>query len=99
MTPTQFSQFLTGVYNFGKQVFGTLEPELEAMAQQRLDVCRSCEHFRLEADDVLTSHCFLCGCRTKIAILSPEKQCPDIPNRWAHINNTFNNDTSNNTDN
>lgn len=45
------------------------------IAQNRYDICKSCEHFNLE-----TKNCNLCGCFMKVKVKIPEAFCP--VNKW-----------------
>lgn len=52
-----------------------LPEEIEIMAEQRLAICKSCEHLREKF-----TQCGLCGCFMEIKSRFPDQKCP--ANKW-----------------
>jgi len=55
-----------------------LEPDVrasDALYEQRLAVCGSCEH-------LLAGTCLLCGCYVELRAAMRKLVCPDSPSRW-----------------
>lgn len=51
------------------------EKVVDAVYEQRLSICRSCEH-------LLSGMCRLCGCYVELRAAMKIRACPDVPARW-----------------
>jgi len=67
--------FIEGNYNHLLDRFNALDDKTKAMAQSRINICKTCEHLK-------NNKCSLCSCNFPQICLAPNKQCADTPPRW-----------------
>jgi hypothetical protein len=65
--------FIEGNFNHLLDRFNSLDDKTKAMAQARINICKTCEHLK-------DNKCSLCSCQFPSLAFSPQKQCP--ANKW-----------------
>jgi hypothetical protein len=60
------------------------------VSEERLDICRKCEHFQEES-----SRCAICGCFMDYKTLLPFAECPQ--GKWGSRINELSEDTEKNS--
>jgi len=65
--------FIEGNYNHLLDRFNSLDDKTKAMAQNRINICKTCPN-------LINNKCSLCGCKWPMMTLSPSKKCDD--GRW-----------------
>lgn len=80
----------TGLYNSM-----ILNEEIEKIAQERLEICKGCEHFSTPDKVVTASKCNLCGCYMKLKSRVMSAECgikeynqrnkTNLPLKWVAV--------------
>lgn len=65
--------FIEGNYNHLLDRFNSLDDKTKAMAQSRINICKTCVN-------LVDNKCNLCGCNFPGLTFAPSKACPK--NKW-----------------